>query len=326
MAEHKTNSHGLTKSQVKSEVDELFRYAVAYRKSTKFLEILEFIRKFRHLSPYNAFLVYNQKPGSQYVLTRERWLEYGRTPKRDARPLIILRPFGPIEFVYDLSDTERTDNNLPRERNLFDIGDEQELLERLAKPFEPYGEISDKSMAILKNNLPFQGIEFDYFRTGSTYVGKLHLMCEDKPAIWVPKTKEKAIKWLANYRICVQEGASKSQTFVTLCHELGHFFSSHLPSPGPSWPEQRHLSDISEEFEAEAIAWIVCRRLDIESQADRYIAGYIESNENIPDGISIENIFTASKKILDMIDAPQSYKQGALWKYDSDFQTAMKKL
>lgn len=52
-------------------------------------------------------LLLMQKPGLSYVASAYDWRErFGRKPKEEARPLLILWPFGPVAFVYDVLDTE----------------------------------------------------------------------------------------------------------------------------------------------------------------------------------------------------------------------------
>lgn len=71
------------------------------------MELLEFVKKFPHIAPYNAMLVHVQKPGSQYVCSASEWRNgYHRDIKPGARPLVILRPFGPVSFVFELLDTD----------------------------------------------------------------------------------------------------------------------------------------------------------------------------------------------------------------------------
>ena len=92
--------------QEKKSLDELFAAAGSYRKSKKYFELLDFIRRFPDLAPYNAMLIHIQRPGSQYVLTATKWQkEFGRHIVSGARPMVILRPFGPVSFVFDISDT-----------------------------------------------------------------------------------------------------------------------------------------------------------------------------------------------------------------------------
>ena len=91
----------------KSELDSLFENVGLYRKSSDYMGLLNFVKKFPMLAPYNAFLLHVQKPGSVYVETESGWRKYhNRTVKTGARPLVLLKPFGPVKFVYDISDTE----------------------------------------------------------------------------------------------------------------------------------------------------------------------------------------------------------------------------
>lgn len=84
-----------------SELDQLFLEVGTYRDSTDYMELLKFVRRFRKMKPYNAMLLHVQKPGSTFVASASDWWErFRRKPKPGARPLVILRPFGPVAFVY----------------------------------------------------------------------------------------------------------------------------------------------------------------------------------------------------------------------------------
>jgi hypothetical protein len=56
---------------------------------------------------FNAMLIRVQRPGALAVASRRRWQDYGRTVAPDAVPIVILQPFGPVQFVYDVGDTHR---------------------------------------------------------------------------------------------------------------------------------------------------------------------------------------------------------------------------
>ena len=82
-----------------------------------------FANSFNNLSVYNSMLVRVQKPGATTVGTRNQWLEIGRQVLPDAVPSVILWPFGPVRFVFELKDTE-VDEIPGREDNpLFARGD-----------------------------------------------------------------------------------------------------------------------------------------------------------------------------------------------------------
>src|SRR6266581_355347 len=88
-------------------LDELYVATRRYQSFQDYKHFLDFVARFRWYSPYNAMLVYVQKPGSRFVLTGSKWLSrYGRRVKPGAQPLVILQPMGPVMFVFDVSDTE----------------------------------------------------------------------------------------------------------------------------------------------------------------------------------------------------------------------------
>src|SRR5690606_19987291 len=89
------------------ELDKLFLDVGTYRRSTDFYELIKFIKKFPRIAPYNAMLIHIQKPGSSYVASANDWKKkFNRTIMPGARPLVILRPFVPVAFVFELIDTE----------------------------------------------------------------------------------------------------------------------------------------------------------------------------------------------------------------------------
>ncbi len=75
----------------------------------EYKELIDYITYFwftKHYSVFNSVLMYAQRPGAVAVETAHVWQrDYGRTLLPNASPIVILRPFGPIEFVYEYADT-----------------------------------------------------------------------------------------------------------------------------------------------------------------------------------------------------------------------------
>src|SRR5206468_9479028 len=94
---------------VVTALDELFGAIDKYRTTDGFRELLSFLRKMPSVGPYNSLLLHIQRPGATHVATVRGWAQLGRTVRRDANPLVTLRPFGPVEFVYDIVDTTGPD-------------------------------------------------------------------------------------------------------------------------------------------------------------------------------------------------------------------------
>ena len=87
-------------------------------------------------------------------------------------------------------------------------------------------------------------------------------------------------------------------------HELGHYFCHHLPNPlapkdknGKELYARRHkLSEEQEEFEAESVAWLVCKRLGIPTDSEYYLSHYCTKNGTIPQ-VSPDAILRAADAI-----------------------------
>ena len=79
-----------------------------YTRSEDYYQLLQFVIRLRNFAPFNAMLLQVQKPGLSYAASALDWRErFGRFPKRGARPLLILWPFGPVALVYQTCSTPK---------------------------------------------------------------------------------------------------------------------------------------------------------------------------------------------------------------------------
>src|SRR5260370_14348610 len=92
---------------VRSLLDRLLADSKFYKQSKDYQDLLSFVVRLRNLAPFNAMLLKVEEPGMKFGASARDWRErFGRTPKEDARPLLIMWPFGPVALVYDEMDTE----------------------------------------------------------------------------------------------------------------------------------------------------------------------------------------------------------------------------
>ena len=129
----------------RSKLDELMHDVREYRTGDDFIKLLNFCAKFKTLAPYNAMLVRFQMPGARYVLTSSEWRRYRRIPRPNARPLVVLFPFGPVNFVFEIGDTMPID---PNAKNRTD----DQILEELAAPYRTKGKIDQRYYNNIINN------------------------------------------------------------------------------------------------------------------------------------------------------------------------------
>ncbi len=88
-------------------LDQLLVDSRMFKKSTDYMNLLDFVVRMRNFAPFNALLLQILKPGLRVAASAKDWKKrFGRTIKEDARPLLILLPFAPVALVYDLLDTE----------------------------------------------------------------------------------------------------------------------------------------------------------------------------------------------------------------------------
>jgi len=266
------------------EIDKLYEEVLDYRRTADFKDLLEFVARFRHVAPYNAMLIHIQKPGSTYVASASDWEErFNRRVKAGARPLLILRPFGPVSFVFEYNDTEGAP-----------------LPDRLVKPFRVNNPVEMSQLRRVIRAAELEGINIGQQPYGTSMGGQLEY-CKDFSTL-VLEHGSKRYTMKSNYSIVINRENTTAEQFNTMLHELGHYFCGHLNYNKLKWiPKRTGLSKEEVEFEAETVCWLVCQRLGIESVSVRYLSGYLMSNEFIPD-VSVDAILKAAGAVETMLN------------------------
>ncbi|MBQ7560883.1 MAG: hypothetical protein IJS99_03475 [Synergistaceae bacterium] len=264
-----------------SELDKLFQEVGRYRNSKEYDELLKFVARFRNIAPFNAMLIQMQKPGSKYVASVKDWAErFQRKPKPGARPLVILRPFGPVQFVYELNDTEG-----------------KTLPEEILNPFKAHGEISLSELEKFIKCLFFHGIEVYNNDYGTDFYGNVEAV--NKTGQY---TKSRVIyKFRIPFAITINKNHDFTTQLTSTYHELGHIYCGHLYTPDIEYlPERYNLPLEISEFEAESVCWLICERQGIKNPSAEYLSRYLNDNKTIP-SISIDTVLKAVTSIEEII-------------------------
>jgi len=270
-----------------SGLDQLYADIAELRVREHFEEMIRFVNKFPNIAPYNAMLLYQQCPGSEFVFTPAVWSKYRRYPKPGARPLVILRPFGPVEFVYEYNDTEG-----------------EPLPDSLVRPFKDEHEIPHENFVNLIEYMKLEGIDYIPHKYGTGMAGRIQKVVKPN-YMQFSKPSSKKCKIIKS-RFCINCNSNLNETeqFMTLLHELGHHFCGHLKLKEYTWIEDRQkpMSAVVAEFEAETVDYLVCQRMGIKSkQSIRYLNRYVGDDNAIPKGASIECILKAVDRIESMM-------------------------
>lgn len=250
-------------------LDQLITDSRLYTKSKDYKELLDFVARLRNFAPFNAMLLQVQKPGLRYAASAYDWRErFGRRPKEDARPLLILWPFGPVALVYDVMDTEGKEH--PEDVASYNArGDIDELR---FKSFEP---------ALKKKNIECRWVDAGDQNAGSIRVVKR-------------ATNEKQS---TQYRININRNHELAVKFVTLTHELGHLFLGHLGPDKKIGAPERSVGDHSQqELEAESVAYIVCERSGVKSKSQTYLSDYVNANTTV-EHIDVYQVMRAAGQV-----------------------------
>ena len=307
----------------KAKIDVLFSLIKNFRSSEFFKSLLQFCAHFKELSPYNNMLVKTQMPSARYVLTARQWADkYNRKPKDEARPLVILRKFGPISFVFEIGDT------CPNQKSLWgDDDDVQSILDQVSHPYSVgNGKVSKKDYENLMRRLAYNGITEQKFRAGAD-LGAMIRKSNGMTTVKIIDNQEKMhnLRIQTYYKIFVNEHADKSEEFASICHELGHLFCHHLtPFSNEMW-KLRLVSHEQKEFEAECVSYLVCERHGVSNRSWTYLSQWLDQNAEVPP-ISYENIFRAADTIEGMLkeQSPQEEcTRGLLYHFDKNYKIGL---
>ncbi len=250
-------------------LDQLLADSRLYRTGQSYKDLLEFATRLRNVAPFNAMLLQLQKPGLTYAASAFDWeTRFGRRPKEDARPLLILWPFGPVATVYDVQDTVGKD--LPED----------------VTNFFTTGIITAAQMASFKAKLANKKIGWCSVDTGDAKAGKIKITSRgDDDA----KATE--------YEIRINRNHDTATQFVTLTHELGHLFLGHLGADKRlNVPKRRTLDLAGAELEAESVAYLVCHRNGVKPKSQTYLSNFITQNTGI-DQLDLYQIMRAAGQV-----------------------------
>ena len=261
-----------TFAECASAIDRLFQDALASSGPDAFTEFIDFARRLSNLSVYNAMLVRLQRPGAAAVATEKRWLAVRRRVRPGALPIVVLRPFGPVSFLYEVSDTEG--KPLPGEQ---------------ANPFVAHGKLDEIEWGkVLKLHREKNNVRIEERNFGSLLAGNARSL-QTMPTL-LPESG--APEWLVQLNV----NHDLPTRFATLAHELGHIFCGHCgPHLKGAWPDRSRLPYPARETEAEAVAYLVCSRRELKVASRQYLSELIADVDLRQ--VSLYAIFEAANRI-----------------------------
>lgn len=256
-------------------LDDLVTRALAYHTSTEFLQLADFARHFPYMAPFNAMLLHVQNPGIRYALCARDWeRRYDRRVNPGSRPYVILRTMGPVAFVFDLSDTTPRDPNADR------------VPDSISNPFPAKGDPPPAAIGNIIEACSRIKVGINERDLGTVVAGRVYR---------TPNSPH-------DFYLQLNARHTAVQKLGTIAHELGHVFCGHLGETVDGfWPDRSDLDQGTEEFEAEAVAYLVTLRMNLDIGSTQYLAGYLQENAPLPD-YSLDAVLKAAGKIEEMAD------------------------
>ena len=281
---------GLERTTIYESVNQLFKEAIALKDSTQLLNYMKFLERLPMHAPFNNALVFIQNPECSYYASASQWkIRYNRTLKNDAKPMLILKTFGPVEFVYDISSTEG--NDIDENNFLFWWKEKIPTLneytfKRTLRNMSKYNiELAVNSLEEYYGCLYNSILKEDKFRkmgeaSKNIITGKRHISIH-------PKYKEPSI-----------------EAYGVICHELAHHLLGHLGSIISRTNRQdkiivndrSYVSNSLQEVEAETVAWIVFSRHCLEKNSAEYIACNLKEASDL-ENLNFSLLLTVAEKI-----------------------------
>ncbi|MEQ8694087.1 MAG: ImmA/IrrE family metallo-endopeptidase [Gammaproteobacteria bacterium] len=228
-------------------VDQLIADTRLYDSAKAIKELLEFTVRLRHIAPFNAMLLHIQKPGLSFAARPKDWWErFRRRPMAHARPLVVLRNFGPVEFVYDILDTEG------------------EPLPEAAFSFPTSGDVPEGWLAAVDQKLSRAEITIIWLDRGDYTAGHARRL-----------TSHGDKKRLERFEVGVNRNHSSAAQLVTLAHELAHIFLGHCGGDEKRGVKFNRPEDVAlREVEAETVAYLVAKRTGVSPRSESYLDRY----------------------------------------------------
>ncbi|MGA7324777.1 MAG: ImmA/IrrE family metallo-endopeptidase [Rhodomicrobium sp.] len=228
-------------------IDQLIAATQLYETREAVEELMAFTIRLRAFAPFNSMILHIQRPGLTHAATARDWFSrFGRVPVRGARPLLVLRTMGPVDFVFDILDT---------------VG---RALPPNAFKFPTLGNLTDEQFAehmkfVVKDNIALVPLD----------VG-------DKEAGWIRlKARSTDTKRRHQYELGYNKHHPAPTRLVTVAHELGHLYLGHLGEDrARRVADRKGLDDDRQEVEAESVAYVVAMRNGLKPRSESYLSSY----------------------------------------------------
>ena len=235
-------------------IDQLISATRLYNSSKQVHELFAFIARLSEFAPFNAMLLHIQKPGLTHAATvRDLWSRFGCVPKSGARPLLVLRALGPVDFVFDILDVEGGDVALE------------------AFNLQTFGNLTEDRFSEFMWLVAMDRIAIEELDTGNAVAGRIKLLSRSN----APRVKN-------TYELAYNRDHSPPTCFVTVAYELAQLFFGHLGGDrGRRVRDRSPTHHALREVEAGHTVYLVAKRNGMKPRSESYLAKYQGAFEHL---------------------------------------------
>ena len=289
------------RNEAKRSIDFMLEAALQFGKVGGYTQLLDQVAALSQYKPYNALLVLLQRPAATYVLPAHKWGEkYRRVIRPNEQPLVLLQMGGPVMFLFDVSQTEETEESLP-------------LPHVFKNPFameDAHG--AEIGLHWIIENAKADGVRVSDSGHGLPSAGCIWPSSQGIQQLTLGKGK-KSHPVQVRYETLLNRAHSPVERLATLAHELGHLYCGHVGTHDKAlWPDRsRHLDHAQQELEAESVARLAFKRLYPGVDLPPYLDQFFDQVPNVP-ASDFERVLTAAGRVIETAQgfAPRRPKPG----------------
>lgn len=237
-------------------------------------DLLDQTANLRQQKLFNGLLACLQCPSPDFLLPDHEWQDrWRRRIKPSEHPIVLLVPFGPVGFYFDVSQTEETERA-------------RQLPARFENPYRmKYVQDAGAALAALTARVLADGVRVSTGPSGNRSAG--HIRPANGGMHDVPVRVANTVtveRHHVRFEVRLNRNHSATEQLATLAHEIGHLYCGHVGARKSDWwAERRGLSLEQEEFEAESVARLVFGRIAPGVELPPHLDQYFGPEDPVPD-------------------------------------------
>lgn len=264
-------------------------FALERAYATSVGDLLDQAANLRQHKLFNALLACLQRPHADYLLPSHEW--EGRWRRRvlpNEHPIVLLVPFAPVGFYFDVSQTGETERS-------------RQLPGRFENPYRmEYVQDAGAALAALKAKVLLNGVRVSEAPLGHRLAGHIRRASggtQQTPVRVGSRTVTEMRP--VRFEVTLNRNYTDTEQLATFAHEIGHLYCGHLGGAKSDWwPDRKGLDESMREYEAESVARLVFRRIAPEVELPDHLEQYFQPGAPVPDA-GWSRVVSASDRIIE---------------------------